>query len=149
MSEAPRPWLECVDLHPDVLSEELSEDVFALDLGALADHLIGTDSGLPANAEAMCAWRIDGPLPMKFSARPRRNLHRPASDPLMPNSPEGGVLGSACPFGTRASRPLCHMTGLRPGPPVRACGRDARAPRFATGARFRLRRVGRPAKRTW
>ena len=36
MSEAPRPWLECVDLHPDVLSEELSEDVFALDLGAFS-----------------------------------------------------------------------------------------------------------------
>ena len=36
MSEAPRPWLECVGLHPDVLSEELSEDVFALDLGAFS-----------------------------------------------------------------------------------------------------------------
>ena len=143
MITAPRPWLECVDLHPDVLSDDFSEDVFALDLGALADHLIGTDSGLPANAEAMCAWRIDGPLPMKFSARPRRNLRRPASDPLMPNSREGGVLGA------RASRPLCHTAGLRPGPPVRACGRDARAPRFATGAWFRLRRVGRPTKRAW
>ena len=68
MSEAPRPWLECVDLHPDVLSEELSEDVFALGLGALADHLIGTDSGLPANAEAMCAWRIDGDLSGRMGA---------------------------------------------------------------------------------
>ena len=48
MSETLRPWLECVELHPDVLSDEFSEDVFALDLGALSDHLIGTDAGLPA-----------------------------------------------------------------------------------------------------
>ena len=49
MKTANRPWLECVDLHPDVLSEEFSEDVFALDLGALADHLIGKDLGVPAS----------------------------------------------------------------------------------------------------
>ena len=48
MSEPLRPWLECVELHPDVLSDEFSEDVFALDLGALSDHLIGADAGLPA-----------------------------------------------------------------------------------------------------
>jgi len=32
-----RPWLEVVSLHPDVLSEDFSEDIFALDLGPLAD----------------------------------------------------------------------------------------------------------------
>jgi len=32
-----RPWIEGVSLHPDVLSEEFSEDIFALDLGPLAD----------------------------------------------------------------------------------------------------------------
>jgi len=38
MSPAPtRPWLELVSLHPDVLSENFSEDIFALDLGPLAD----------------------------------------------------------------------------------------------------------------
>ena len=42
-----RPWLECVDLHPDVLADEFSEDIFALDLGALSDYLIGRDLGLP------------------------------------------------------------------------------------------------------
>ena len=42
-----RPWLECVDLHPDVLSEDFSEDVFALDLGSLSDYLIGKNLGLP------------------------------------------------------------------------------------------------------
>ena len=49
MTTTPRPWLECVDLHPDVLSEEFSEDVFALDLGALADYLLGKDLGMTAS----------------------------------------------------------------------------------------------------
>ena len=48
MSESLRPWIECVALHPDVLSDEFSEDVFALDLGALSDRLLGADAGLPA-----------------------------------------------------------------------------------------------------
>lgn len=38
MSPAPlKPWVEVVSLHPDVLSEHFSEDIFALDLGPLAD----------------------------------------------------------------------------------------------------------------
>ncbi len=38
MGDAPiRPWVEVVSLHPDVLSEHFSEDIFALDLGPLAD----------------------------------------------------------------------------------------------------------------
>jgi len=32
-----KPWLETVSLHPDVLSEDFSEDIFALDLGPLTD----------------------------------------------------------------------------------------------------------------
>ena len=32
-----RPWIEVVSLHSDVLSEDFSEDIFALDLGPLAD----------------------------------------------------------------------------------------------------------------
>ena len=32
-----KPWIEVVTLHPDVLSEDFSEDIFALDLGPLAD----------------------------------------------------------------------------------------------------------------
>lgn len=40
-------WLECVELHPDVISEQFSEDMFALDLGALSDYLIGHDLGMP------------------------------------------------------------------------------------------------------
>lgn len=32
-----KPWIEVVSLHSDVLSEDFSEDIFALDLGPLAD----------------------------------------------------------------------------------------------------------------
>lgn len=32
-----KPWIEVVALHSDVLSEDFSEDIFALDLGPLAD----------------------------------------------------------------------------------------------------------------
>ena len=46
--ETLRPWLESVQLHADVLSEHFSEDIFALDLGALSDYLIGKALGLPA-----------------------------------------------------------------------------------------------------
>src|SRR5437899_3591227 len=36
-SSSIRPWVESVILHSDVLSENFSEDIFALDLGPLAD----------------------------------------------------------------------------------------------------------------
>src|SRR5947209_1085437 len=36
-ANAIKPWVESVILHPDVLSENFSEDIFALDLGPLAD----------------------------------------------------------------------------------------------------------------
>src|SRR5260221_1893539 len=36
-TNAIKPWVESVVLHPDVLSPDFSEDIFALDLGPLAD----------------------------------------------------------------------------------------------------------------
>ena len=42
-----RSWLECVDLHADVLANDFSEDLFALDLGPLSDYLIANDLGQP------------------------------------------------------------------------------------------------------
>ena len=45
MTADPRPWLQCVELHPDVLSDDFSEDIFALDLGVLSDYLIGREQG--------------------------------------------------------------------------------------------------------
>src|SRR5260370_22658070 len=32
-----KPWVQLVQVHPDVVSEHFSEDIFALDLGPLAD----------------------------------------------------------------------------------------------------------------
>jgi len=37
MAAAIKSWVEVVKLHPDVLAENFSEDIFALDLGPLAD----------------------------------------------------------------------------------------------------------------
>lgn len=37
MSTNPKPWVERVHLHPDVLTENAETDIFALDLGPLAD----------------------------------------------------------------------------------------------------------------
>ena len=34
-------------LHPDVLADDFSEDIFALDLGSLSDYLIAKDLGQP------------------------------------------------------------------------------------------------------
>lgn len=42
-----QPWFQCVELHPDVLSDDFSEDIFALDLGTLSDYLIGKELGQP------------------------------------------------------------------------------------------------------
>lgn len=47
MSTNAHPWLQCVELHPDVLSDDFSEDIFALDLGTLSDYLIGKDLTRP------------------------------------------------------------------------------------------------------
>ena len=47
MNRNVQPWLQCVGLHPDVLSDDFSEDVFALDLGTLSDYLFGKESGQP------------------------------------------------------------------------------------------------------
>ena len=46
--DAQRPWLECIQLHADVLADHFSEDIFALDLGALSDYLTGKALGVPA-----------------------------------------------------------------------------------------------------
>jgi hypothetical protein len=43
-----RPWIENVALHPDVLGDDFSEDIFALDLGPLSDCLVGAELKVPA-----------------------------------------------------------------------------------------------------
>jgi hypothetical protein len=47
ISASPSSWIEKVHLHPDVVSESFSEDIFALDLGPLSDFLIGKELGIP------------------------------------------------------------------------------------------------------
>ncbi len=45
----PKPWIESVHLHPDVLKENAETDIFALDLGPLAD---GSDTVAPVYRDA-------------------------------------------------------------------------------------------------
>lgn len=40
-----KPWIEVVSLHPDVLSENFSEAIFALDLGLLAEGNVSVPAG--------------------------------------------------------------------------------------------------------
>ena len=65
-------------------------------------------------------------LPVKSSTKRRRIVRRPAAGSLMPDSWERRVLGSACPFGTRASRPQ-RTEG--PGPKARESIKRAGRPR--------------------
>ncbi len=44
-----RSWLECVSLHPDVVADTFSEDIFALDLGPLSDYIQGINLGVSPN----------------------------------------------------------------------------------------------------
>lgn len=66
MTAAPlKPWLENVQLHPDVLSEAFSEDIFALDLGPLADCLLAESLRLPTKDQP----RISPLFPLSIATR--------------------------------------------------------------------------------
>jgi hypothetical protein len=54
MSNNPKPWIESVHLHPDVLKENASTDIFALDLGPLAD---GSGTVAPVYRDAESFFR--------------------------------------------------------------------------------------------
>jgi hypothetical protein len=54
MSEKPKPWIESVHLHPDVLKENAETDIFALDLGPLAD---GSGAVAPVYRDAESFFR--------------------------------------------------------------------------------------------
>ena len=57
MSNNPRPWIESVHLHPDVLKESAEMDIFALDLGPLADGS-GTVAPVYRDAESFFERRL-------------------------------------------------------------------------------------------
>jgi hypothetical protein len=54
MSNSPKPWIESVHLHPDVLKENADTDIFALDLGPLAD---GSGTVAPVYRDAESFFR--------------------------------------------------------------------------------------------
>ena len=54
MSNIPKPWIESVHLHPDVLKENADTDIFALDLGPLAD---GSGTVAPVYRDAESFFR--------------------------------------------------------------------------------------------
>jgi len=54
MSHNPKPWIESVHLHPDVLKENAETDIFALDLGPLAD---GSGTVAPVYRDAESFFR--------------------------------------------------------------------------------------------
>ena len=49
-----KPWVEVVSLHPDVLSEHFSEDIFALDLGPspTATRMCPRSTAIPSSSSA-------------------------------------------------------------------------------------------------
>jgi hypothetical protein len=51
MSTTVKPWIESVHLHPDVLKEHAETDIFALDLGPLAEST-GTVAPTPATCSS-------------------------------------------------------------------------------------------------
>src|SRR6266571_9383213 len=54
MSNNPKPWIESVHLHPDVMQENAATDIFALDLGPLAD---GSGTVAPVYRDAESFFR--------------------------------------------------------------------------------------------
>ena len=105
--------------------------------------------------------RIDSLLPMKSSTKRRGFVRRPAIDSVMSDPWERGRPARKRGPEVRRRRPATWQSGWgtrvpgrrkprhgkgrntleKPTPPA-CCGRDARVPRFATGAWLRLCRIG-------
>jgi uncharacterized protein len=110
----PKSWLEIVALHPDVLAENFSEDIFALDLGPLADKL----SSVPA------VYR--DPEHFFKTSYLTAGLKSLLNDVLLRLSGGEGsrVLKLMTPFGGGKSHTLVAL----------ACGQKSRGPRHNTGS---------------
>src|SRR5258708_27913919 len=88
-----KPWVEVAALHPDVLAENFSEDIFALDLGPLAD----------GNANVPAVYRdAEHFFPVSYLTKGLRGLLQDVLSRL-----EGGagnrVLKLTTPFAARKS----------------------------------------------
>ena len=94
---------------------------------------------LPGSAGVPPAGK--GPLPGSAGVPPAGKGPLPGSAGVPPAG-KGPLPGSAGVSPALAPPALAMWRASGGGPSVRACGRDARAPRFAAGAWFHLRRVG-------
>ena len=132
------PWLECVDLHPDVLSDEFSEDIFALDLGALSDYLIGRDLGLPDSKLPRVPAVYRDPDSFFRASFLTTGLKSLLDDVLgrLSGSQGSRVLKLVTPFGGGKSHTLAAFASQRPvkGGAGHATGSDRTSPPGA-GAR--------------
>ena len=79
----PPQWVSVVSLHPDVVSEHFSEDIFALDLGPLADGKSERSSRLP-RSRALLPRLLPDQGPAFAAARralpPQRRRRKPCAE---------------------------------------------------------------------
>ena len=123
-----KPWVEVVSLHPDVTSENFSEDIFALDLGPLAD----------GNPKVPAVYRDpEHFFRVSYLTKGLRSLLQDVLSRL-----EGGagnrVLKLITPFGGGKSHTLGLVAPCRPKP---QCAR--RDPRGQGAPQTRKVRLGR------
>lgn len=102
----PKPWIESVHLHPDVLKENAETDIFALDLGPLAD---GSGAVAPVYRDAESFVRAS------FITA---GMHSLLDDVLKRLAGQGGapVLKLMTPFGGGKSHTMAalfHAAGKR------------------------------------
>lgn len=105
------PWIRCVDLHPDVLSDEFSEDVFALDLGALADYLTGSEFGSDGNKLPRVPLVYRDPESFFKSSYITAGLRTLLGDVLgrLAGAPGNRVIKLVTPFGGGKSHTLAAL----------------------------------------
>lgn len=99
MSTNPKPWVERVHLHPDVLTENAETDIFALDLGPLAD---GSGTVAPVYRDAESFFRASY-ITAGLSSLMEEVLKRLAGDGGAP------VLKLMTPFGGGKSHTMAAL----------------------------------------
>ncbi len=117
----PKPWIESVHLHPDVLKENAETDIFALDLGPLAD---GSGTVAPVYRDAESFFR---------ASYITTGLGSLLGDVLKRLAGQGGppVLKLMTPFGGGKSHTMAalfHAAGNRKALDVVPEGKDLARP---------------------
>ena len=123
-----KPWIEQVALHPDVLSDSFSEDIFALDLGPLADRVL---FGIKPSKEPPVVYRDPEQFfRSSYLTSGLRSLLHDVLDRLS-GRPGNPVLKLLTPFGGGKSHTLAallHAAHNRKALDVIAEGRDLSDP---------------------